>query len=292
MSAMELDLASARASFDRAAASYDEHAVLQHEVEQRLLERLEYLRQEPARVLDLGCGTGIASQALKQSFPSALVVGLDWSAGMLNQLQGRASAGEPPRPVCADMQTLPFAPRSFDLVFSNLALQWSPDLPAVFGGVRRVLGPGGMFVFTTFGPDTLAELRSAWAQVDRLPHVHEFRDMHDIGDMMMAAGFAEPVMDMEMFTLEYRDVRTLMRELKAIGAHNAAASRNSGLTGKDAFRDFVTAYERFRRDGRLPASYEVVYGAAFGPAEGQPVRTPAGETAVFSVDALRRRTAK
>ncbi len=116
--------------------------------------------------------------------------------------------------------------------------------------------------------------------------------MHDIGDMMMAAGFREPVMDMEMFTLEYRDVRALMRELKAIGAHNAAARRHAGLTGKSAFRRFVTAYEEFRRHGRLPASYEVVYGAAFGPAEGQPFRTAAGETAVFSVDALRGRTAR
>jgi malonyl-CoA O-methyltransferase len=288
MSITKLDLAAARASFDRAAASYDEHAALQSEVGQRLLERLEYLRQEPTEVLDLGCGTGIASHALKRAYPRALVVGLDWSTGMLGRLQGRSRAGEPPRAVCADMQILPLAPRAFDLVFSNLALQWSPDMPAGLAEVRRVLRPGGMFVFTTFGPDTLGELRSSWAQVDRFPHVHEFPDMHDIGDMMVAAGFREPVMDMEMFTLEYRDVQSLMRDLKAIGAHNVAAARNAGLTGKGRLKKLVTAYEPFRRNGRLPASYEVVYGAAFGPADGQPVRTPEGETAMFSVAALRR----
>jgi malonyl-CoA O-methyltransferase len=287
MSITVLDLAAARTSFDRAAVNYDAHAVLQHEVGQRLLDRLEYLRREPARILDLGCGTGIASHALKTRYPGAMVAGVDWSRGMLRRFSDRPFEDERPLPVCGDMQALPLAPRSFDIVFSNLAMQWSPDPRVTFAEVRRILRPGGMFLFTTFGPDTLCELRAAWARVDASPHVNEFTDMHNIGDMMGAAGFMEPVMDMQMLTLEYRDVMSLMRELKAIGAHNVAASRCSGLTGKGRLQQMLAAYEQFRRCGRYPASYEVVYGAAFGPAEGQPFRTPGGETAVFSLDALR-----
>ena len=289
MTLTSLDLIAARQAFDRAAPRYDEHAVLQHEVGQRLLERLEYVRGEPGRVLDIGCGTGVASHSLQTRFPSAQVLGLDWSAGMLRRMESRRSEDGAPSPVCADMQALPFAPRSIDVVFSNLALQWSPDLEAAFADVRRIMKPGGMFLFTSFGPDTLHELRSAWAGVDDAPHVNVFADMHDIGDLLMAAGFVEPVMDMEVLTLEYRSVRALMRELKHIGAHNVAVSRARGLTGKGKLQRVLTAYEQFRRGGRYPATYEVVYGAAFGPAEGQPFRTPGGETAVFSVDALRGR---
>jgi len=288
MSLTKLDCRAVRRGFDRAALEYDEHAVLQHEVEQRLLERIDYLRRQPERILDIGCGTGIACHSLKVRFPGSLVLGLDWSAAMLRQMQERSSDG-PPLAVCGDMHALPMPARSFDLVMSNLALQWSNDLELAFANVRRMLRPGGMFLFTTFGPDTLHELRSAWAQADGEPHVNEFADMHDLGDMLVAAGFVEPVMDMEMLTLEYRDVMTLMRELKTIGAGNSAASRSAGLTGRAKLQRVLDAYEGFQRDGRYPASYEVIYGAAFGPKEGQPFRTTQGETAVFSVEALRNR---
>jgi malonyl-CoA O-methyltransferase len=287
MSLTELDRIAISRGFDQAAKEYDEHAVLQHEVEQRLLERLEFLRDEPARILDVGCGTGIACHSLKSQFPDALVIGLDWSAAMLRGLQNRLDGDSGPLAVCADMHAMPMPARSFDLVISNLALQWSNRLETVFENVRSLLRPGGMFVFTSFGPDTLHELRSAWAQADNEPHVHEFIDMHDLGDMMVAAGFIEPVMDMEMLTLEYRSVMALMRELKAIGARNSAVSRSAGLTGRTKLQRVLDAYEQFQRNGRYPASYEVIYGAAFGPAEGQPFRTAQGETATFSVEALR-----
>jgi len=279
-----LDPQAVQRAFDRAAADYDRYAVLQQEIGRRLLERMEFLRGEPGSILDLGCGTGLASRAMRERFGAATVVGLDWSAGMLRRFRERNGASAVP--LCADMQALPLPPRSFDLVFSNLAVQWSTDPGALFAGVRRVLRPGGAWLFSTFGPDTLHELRNAWRGADEGPHVNRFADMHDIGDLLVAAGFAEPVMDVDVLTLEYRDVITLMRELKAIGAHNAASGRSAGLTGTGKFARVLEAYERFRRGDVYPATYEVIYGLAYGPAHGQPVRTREGEVASFPVDAL------
>ena len=185
------------------------------------------------------------------------------------------------------MHALPLATHSMDVVFSNLAIPWTHGLESLLLGLRRVLKPGGMFLFTTFGPDTLCELRSAWSQADECPHVNRFTDMHEIGDLMVQTGFTEPVMDMEKLTLEYQDVIGLMRELKAIGSHNAATGRNRGLTGKDKFAKALKSYEEFRRHGLYPATFEVIYGVAFGPEEGQPFRTGEGETATFSVASLR-----
>lgn len=283
---LPLDRGAVRTAFDRAAGTYDAHAVLQKEVGQRLLDRLEYQRQEPDWVLDIGCGTGAASRRLQAAFPRSGIMALDWSMRMLGHV--RRSGPQPqPLTVCADMQELPLASRSVDLIYSNLAAQWSPDPERLFTEIRRVLRPGGLLLFTTFGPDTLHELRSAWAEVDDEPHVNQFIDLHDLGDMLMAIGFAEPVMDMEMLTLEYLDVMSLMRDLKGIGAHNVIGGRRSGLTGKGRLQRMVAAYEGFKTGDRYPASWEVIYGAAFGPAEGQPTRSELGEVAEFSLEALR-----
>ncbi|NND44133.1 MAG: malonyl-ACP O-methyltransferase BioC [Xanthomonadales bacterium] len=284
MSLTELDRAAVRRSFDRAAPDYDEHAVLQHEVESRLLDRLDFLRTEPARILDMGCGTGIACASLAKRYPAAQVIGLDASSRMLRRATERAPA---PVTVCGDMHALPFPRHSVDLVFSSLAVQWSDRLEELLLGVRRVLKPGGMLLFSTFGPDTLHELRSAWARVDDRAHVNRFPDMHDIGDQLVAAGFSEPVMDVDRLTVEYPNVLALMRDLKVIGARNAAVGRPRGLTGRRALAQVAEAYESFRKGEIYPATYEVVYGAAFGPAEGQPIRTPGGEEATFSLESLK-----
>ena len=296
MSLTPLDKNAIRRSFDRAASSYDHHAVLQREVESRLRERLEFQRQEPGIILDLGCGTGSGSRSLAGQFQQAKVIALDWAPAML----AKAGVGEEDDSssiaglcrLCADMHRLPLAARSVDLIFSNLALQWSYDLPAVFREFRRVMKAGTMLVFSCFGPDTLHELKQAWRAVDDLPHVNDHPDMHDIGDELLAAGFREPVMDAERLTLEYPDVLSLMRELKGLGEHNVASDRSRGLTGKAGFKAMLLTYEQFRRDDRYPASYEVIYGAAFAPAEGQPMKTPDGDVATFSIDALRTRSKK
>lgn len=289
MTLTPLDFEAVREAFQRAAADYDAHAVLQHEVESRLLERLAFFDIQPRTVLDLGCGTGIASHALAGRYPDAQVVALDWAPAMLDVMRGRATDVATPQAVCGDMRRLPLAARSVDLVFSSLAIQWCTDLQALFAGLRRVLRPGGLLLFSTFGPDTLLELRRAWAAVDDAPHVNRYADMHDIGDLLVAAGFRDPVMDAQRIVMEYRDPRSLMRELKAIGAHNAALRRPTGLTGRGKLRALLAAYESFRRDGAYPATWEVVIGAARGPQEGQPVRTAQGEEAHFSIDSLRRR---
>lgn len=294
MSLTPLDRNAIRQSFNRAASSYDQHAVLQHEIESRLLERIEFQRIEPVTILDLGCGTGSASRSLASRFQQANVIALDWAPAMLAKTgayedTGPGSSGGL-HPLCADMHALPLAARCVDLVFSNLAFPWSYDLPAIFRECRRIMKADAMLVFTCFGPDTLYELKRAWRAVDDLPHVNDYPDMHDIGDEMLAAGFREPVMDAERLRLEYPDVLSLMRELKGTGAHNVANQRAHGLTGKGHLKSMLEAYEQFRRNARYPASYEVIYGTAFAPAEGQPVKTPDGDIATFSVDALLSRS--
>lgn len=288
----KLDKHEVRRSFSHAAKSYDAHAVLQQEVASRLLERVAFHRYPPKTILDLGCGTGQHSAYLKKAYRKAQVIALDSATGMLKHSKKYSSFMRPLSPVCADLCALPLPDRSVDLIFSNLAIQWVNRLPAAFTEFRRVLRPEGLLLFTTFGPDTLHELKSAWAAADQGIHVNQFVDMHDIGDALVYAGFAEPVMDTDYISLTYKDVPTLMRELKLIGAHNAAANRQTGLMGKHRYQAMLEAYQSFQKDGLYPATYEVIYGTAFGPAEGQPRRTPEGEVATFSLQALRQTTKK
>ena len=290
MSLTPLDKNAIRSSFDRAASSYDQHAVLQREIESRLLERLEFQRLEPSMILDLGCGTGSASRTLAGQYPQAGVIALDWAPSMLAKVGACRKTPSGLSTLCADMHSLPLAARSTDLVFSSLALQWSYDLPAAFSEFRRIMKADAMLVFTCYGPDTLYELKQAWRAVDDHPHVNDYPDMHDIGDELLAAGFREPVMDTERLTLEYPDVMSLMRELKGIGAHNVANQRLHGLTGKTRLKNMLQAYEPFRRGDRYPASYEIIYGTAFAPRDGQPFKTAEGDVATFSVDMLRSRS--
>lgn len=258
----------ARRSFEQAAQSYDAAAVLQQEVAQRLLERLDLMKLEPARVLDLGCGTGYCIPELMSRYKRADIVALDIARPMLEQARRRGRWLHRPRCVCGDAERLPFEEESFDLVFSNLMLQWCVDLDAAFAELQRVLRPGGLLLFTSFGPDTLKELRDSWAQVDGDTHVNAFLDMHDVGDALVKTRFADPVMDVERITVTYPDVWKLMRELKQIGAHNVTAGRPRGLTGKSHMQQLVNAYERYRQADVLPASYEIVNGHAWATSMG------------------------
>lgn len=255
-----------RRSFSDAGSEYDTVAVLQKQVRESLLERLALFQLKPAVVLDLGCGTAHSSNALHQQYPEAQIIALDAAFGMLQHAsKSRTWFGRRLyQRVCADAYQLPFKAASMDLVFSNLMLQWCDPPDAVFAEIRRVLKADGVFIFSTFGPDTLHELRRAWHGVDAHTHVNRFIDMHDIGDAMMRTGLAEPVLDIERFTLTYSEVMTLMRELKSIGAHNVTQGRQHGLTGKGVFKQMVANYELSRREGVLPATYEVVFGQAWG----------------------------
>jgi len=274
-----------RRSFDRAAASYDAAAVLHAEIRQTLLERLELTSMAPRAVVDAGAGTGHGSRALKRRYPRALVIALDSSRGMLCAAARQQSWLRPFARVCADAERLPLKDGSIDLIVSNLLLQWC-DPDAVFAEFRRVLAPQGLLSFSAFGPDTLRELRAAWVQVDARSHVHQFFDMHDLGDALVRSGFAAPVLDVERITLKYLDVRALAADLKALGAHNATAGRAKGLTTPRQFAAMQAAYEKFRQDGRLPATYEVVFAHAWAPAE--PGRRSNPQQAGVSLEDLKR----
>jgi malonyl-CoA O-methyltransferase len=287
-----LDRRALARSFDRAGAGYDAAAQLQRRVRAELLERLQYFALEPQCILDLGAGTCQASVALHRRFARARVIALDIAPGML---KASPRPGWPRRRferVCADAYALPLAGRSVDLIYSNLMLQWCDRPDIVLRELARVLKPGGVFVFSSFGPDTLKELRLAWESVDHGVHVSQFPDMPQLGDALMHAGLIEPVMDVEQQCLLYPDVHALMRELKRIGARNAASQRARGLTGRARLQRMIAAYEQRRTALGLPASFEVIFGAAFGAAAERDVQgSPAasGEYAV-PLAALGRRS--
>jgi malonyl-CoA O-methyltransferase len=274
-----------RRSFDRAAKTYDAAAVLHAEVRDNLLARLQLTTLEPRVVLDAGAGTGHASRALKRRYPKAQVVALDSSRRMLHEAARQQSWLRPFERVCADAGLLPLADGCVDLIVSNLMLQWC-DPDAVFAEFRRVLAPHGLLSFSAFGPDTLRELRTAWEQVDSHSHVHQFIDMHDLGDALVRAGFASPVLDVEKYILKYLNVRKVAADLKATGAHNATVGRARGLTGARKFAAMQAAYENFRQDGRLPATYEVVFAHAWVPA--QSARRSPADAASVSLDEIKR----
>jgi len=282
-----VDAAFARRAFGHASASYDAAAVLQGEVRGLLLERLDLTRLEPRLILDAGAGTGAGSLALKRRYPKARVLALDSARGMVRAAAARGSWFRPLSAVCADAARLPLPDASVDLVFSNFMLPWS-DVEQVFAEFRRVLAPRGVLTFATPGPDTLRELREAWATVDSSPRVHAFPDMHDLGDALVRAGFAEPVLDVERYTLEYTEVAGLTDDLKAMGEINALSGRSRGLTGPRKFEAMRAAYEAHRRDGRLPATYEVVFGQAWCPRESS---GRSGGSNTVSLDEVRRQLA-
>jgi malonyl-CoA O-methyltransferase len=252
-------------AFDRASASYDAAAALQERVRNELLLRLDELEQTPQAILDLGCGTGHSTRALKRRHPKALSVAVDIAPGMLAQARRQARWPRRFERVRADAYALPFRDGSFDLVFSSLMLQWCDDLDAVFAEIARVLKPGGLLLFSTFGPGTLAELREAWGQSgDSDNHVNHFFDPQALGSALMHAGLSEPVLDVDRIVMRYPDARALMRELKAIGAHNVTIGRPRGLTGRKRLAAMTQAYETLRGEGGLPATYEVIHAICWG----------------------------
>jgi malonyl-CoA O-methyltransferase len=288
-----LDARLVRRRFDRAASSFDQAAVLHREVAARMAERLQYVKLAPQRILDLGCGTGADFARLGERYPEARRIGCDASAAML-RLAGRHTslAGRllpwlsrrSPARVCADVLRLPFAAGSIDLVWSNLMLHWIDEPPQALREIARAMKVGGLLMFSTLGPDTLRELREAFASAGFSGQVHRFVDMHDLGDMLVEQGFAEPVMDMERIRLTYDDLAALAADLRATGSTCANRERARGLMGREALGRVRAQYETRRADGRLPATFEVVYGHAW---KAQPRHTEDGR-AIVRFDPQRR----
>jgi malonyl-CoA O-methyltransferase len=269
MTDKHLDVPQVRRAFARAASSYERHDALQRDIESRLFESLDYYEGKPRRVLDVGCGTGRGTALLKKRWRDAEVIALDVSLAMLREARRHHGWFRPFGRVCADGQALPFPDHSMDVVYSNLCLQWCNSPRPLLAECARVLKPGGFMVASSLGPDTLMELREAWAAADaEQPRVGVFLDLHDIGDAALAAGLKDPVLDADHITLDYPDVRGLLADLKGLGATNANRERARGLTGKTRFRNMQDANETRRRDGRITATWEVVTLHAWGPPEG------------------------
>ena len=268
-----LDLKAVRRAFDRAANTSGDQRVVAAEIARRMAARLDYVRLEPHHILDAGCGRAPAANLLAKRFPTARLTGVDASFQMVKA----AHRGEPlltraklamgfdsnRAVVCGDIESLPVAHASVDMVWSNLALAWLQNADLAFREFHRVLREGGLLMFSTYGPDTLRELRSAFAAVEDRPHVHEFTDMHDLGDLLLANGFAEPVMDMEKLVYTFADVAPMVRELQQSGQTNAVSDRRRGLMGRSAWNKMLAAYARRDGDGRIEATFEIVYGHAW-----------------------------
>lgn len=284
-----LDRAAVRSGFERAGPGYDAAAVLQSHVRMELLSRLELVKLDPQVIVDLGCSTGLGARELKRRFRASTVIPMDFARSMLRQTARHSSWLRPLRPVCADALQLPLVNGKVDLLFSSLLLHWVEDLDAALAEVRRVLSPGGFFAFATLGPDTLSELRQAWSVADPGVHVSGFRDMHDVGDALSRAGFSEPVLDVERLTITYDSVAALRRDLKTTGAGNASAARSRGLGSPRRWQRMVEAYEGLRSEGTLPATCEVVYGAAWNGGSRQGAAMHEGEARI-PLHAIKRRT--
>ncbi len=274
-----------RDEFARAAASYDSAAVVARETGSRMAQRLEYVRLAPTLSADIGCATGDGVRMLRKRYPGAHILGVDFALPMLLATRDRTPLierwrGRAPGLINADVRALPLARGRLGLVWSNLMLHWLDDPQAAFGEILRVLEVGGLLMFSMLGPDTLKELRAACFELGIEPRLRKFLDMHDVGDMLVAAGFADPVMDMEMITLTYRTSRSLLADQRHMGVRD-------GLLGKMPWRDWrrvFAAYEKHRIDGRLPATFEIVYGHAWKP---QPRATDDGR-AIVKMDFERR----
>ncbi|MEE4184581.1 MAG: methyltransferase domain-containing protein [Gammaproteobacteria bacterium] len=276
----ELDQTQLRAACERSAAGFDEADFLCAETRSRLLERLTLMTLRPTAILDLGGGTGAGAAALGQLYPEAQVVNLDWSPAMLSRATGQQR-------ICARTQQLPFADASFDLVTANLSLPGCDQPEYVFAEANRVLRSPGLLLFNTLGPDTLREVRKAWAAVDPRPRVHDFVDMHNVGDALVQAGFREPVMDVEKLTVTYQAIDRLVTDLRNLAATNRHPRRPRGLTPRRLWNDFLDAADRLRNAaGALPVSVELISGQAWTGPAARGVQMADG-IAAFPVERLR-----
>ena len=259
-----LDKDSIKKFFNRAAKSYDDAAILQEEVQNRLLQRLTYIRHQPETIVDIGCGTGKGIRQLQKTYRAARVYGTDLAHQMILRSRSRKRWMSRERLLTADMEQLPFADQSFDMVYSSLALQWCNDLVATLSEFARISRSGALLLFSSFGPATLQELSASWQSLDDHPHVHRFIDMHDVGDIMLASGFSQPVVDAETIRMEYDSFQAVLADLKGIGATNADVNRRRGLMTPAQLNRLEQSYrENGFENGKFVATYEVVYGHAW-----------------------------
>ena len=267
-----------RRRFDRAAADFDSADFVHAVTRAGLIARLEPMLLKPASVLDLGSATGSMGRTLRKRFRRAHIVSLDLSRAMLEEAHKQKTWLSRASFVQADAEHLPFAEASFDLVVANQLLPWLPDPQRVFTEVSRVLKKGGVFAFAGLGPDSLRELGVAWANVDEGLHVNRFPDMHDIGDGLVRAGLADPVLDVDHLHISYENPGKLFSDLTVVGARNSLADRARGLTGKNRFRAMAKALTNTSSGSGILLDLELVYGHCWGAG-------PKNDPAAWRVDA-------
>lgn len=252
-----------RAAFNRAAHTYNQHDILQKEIADRLLSRLDFIRINPKIILDCGARTGYLSNQLKMRFPTAEIISLDFAQVLLQQ---NKTDQQSIHKVCAWPLQIPLREQSVDLMISNLLLHWINDIPSCLYEWKKMLQPNGLTLFSLLGVDTLAELRASFAAVSGDTHIHQFADMHELGDVLLSQRWLDPVVDNEKITIHYRSVMQLIEDLKKTGTHNARPDRLRGLMGKHCWRRMIDYYERWSADqglSRIPATFEVIYGHAW-----------------------------
>jgi malonyl-CoA O-methyltransferase len=278
-----VDARRVRRAFSKVAADYGRADFFAREIDRRMQERLDFVRLEPVRIVDLGCSQGASLTALRARFPDVPAVGVDLVPEMLLAARRQRQGWQRWLPfrrdeaalVAADALRLPLKGGSAGLVWSNLLLHWLDDPLPALAEAHRILEVGGLLMFSTLGPDTLKELRATFT--DGYAHTQRYIDMHDLGDMLVACGFADPVMDMEVVTLTYDSFDAMLAELRAAGSTCAMRTCRHGLTGRRAWAAAKAAYEAQRQDGKLPATFEVVYGHAW---KAQPKKTPDGRSVI------------
>lgn len=273
-------------AFTTQAENYERSAKVQIEVGERLLERLSLIKLRPVRILDLGCGTGLFSHKLSKMYPKSVVVSVDISMGMLQETKKKQSWFKKWPLVNANMQNLPFANQTFDLIFANQVIHWSSSLGALFRELNRIMNANGCLMFSTLGPDTFIEIKNSWKNTDCYSHVNHFEDMHDVGDLLMHEKFQDPVMDMEMLSILYPSVQDVLHSLKSQGVKNIHSQRAKGLMGKSSWNTFLNNYSQLQTEcGKIPLSYEILYGHAW---KGANTLSPNGLETFISVDQIKR----
>lgn len=245
----------------RASQTFSRAAFLPHEIGKRILSRLDFVHLAPNVILDCGAKDGLLSQALLARYPQATVISQEIIADFQQQLKSHSCQ----QWLCSPVHRLPLANDSVDVIVCNLWLQQENDLAACFTEFYRVLKANGALFFTLYGPDTLHELRNCFQAVSPYAHVHEFVDMHNIGDILLQSHFMNPVMDMELITLTYTTVLDMLQELKGTGATNVRRDRHRGLLGKNRWQQMLAQYETLKSDNRIPATFEIIYGHAWVP---------------------------
>ena len=259
-----------RKAFNRAAKTYDQYCVLQDRISQELFDRLALIKIEPKNILDLGAGTGANGLSLKKIYKHAQIINYDFAKNMLFKAKFKQTSvldrlinNKIFSYVCGDLEAIPFRPNTFDLIWSSSTLQWCNNLPETLGMIRSILKPGGLFIFSSFGPGTLIELKNITMDVANVNRTNEFVDIHDFGDMLLSSGLSDPVLDMDNFVLTYSVVDKLFNDIKNIGATSGFRLSSVGLGGKTYLKKIKQAYEQFRENEVLPATYEVIYGHAW-----------------------------